>query len=117
VRSAPLAKRLAGLFALLLGAASSPARAQYVPYGPFEVYPSMQLREGPGFKVLGDGLVIHPGIATELGYDSNMLMASQAGGAGVLRLRASSWSLAKIRYRNCQKAASFGMPSLPWMKL
>ena len=44
--------------------------------------PNSQLREGPGFKVLGDGLVIHPGIATELGYDSNMLMSAQAGRAG-----------------------------------
>jgi len=79
---------MAGLCALLLGAVTQTAHAQYVPYGPFEVYPGTQLREGPGFKVLGDGLVIHPGIATELGYDSNMLMSSQAGGAGVLRLRA-----------------------------
>ncbi len=80
--------KIAGLFALLASASVPSARAQYVPYGPFEVYPNSQLREGPGFKVLGDGLVIHPGIATELGYDSNMLMSAQAGGAGVLRLRA-----------------------------
>lgn len=88
MRSDLLAKtvfRLAGLLVCLWAAS---ARAQYVPYGPFEVYPSMQLREGPGFKVLGDGLVIHPGLAAELGYDSNVLMAAQAGGAGVLRLRA-----------------------------
>jgi hypothetical protein len=64
------------------------ARAQYVPYGPFEVYPSQVYREGPGFKLWHDGLVLHPGILAELGYDSNVLMASKSGQAGVLRLLA-----------------------------
>lgn len=67
---------------------AAPARAQYVDYGPFEVYPTTLYREGPGFKVLGDGLVLHPGFSAELGYDSNVLMRTPAIGAGVLRLRA-----------------------------
>ena len=67
---------------------AAPAAAQYVAYGPFEVYTPTLFREGPGFKVLGDGLVLHPGLSTELGFDSNALMTSNAGGgAGVLRLR------------------------------
>jgi len=64
------------------------AMAQYVSYGPFEVYPSQIYREGPGFRLWHDGLVLHPGIQTELGYDSNVLMSSLSGQAGVLRLRA-----------------------------
>lgn len=64
------------------------AQAQQVPYGPFEAYPTLVFREGPGFRVLGDGLVLHPGLSAELGYDSNVLMSSVSGGAGVLRLRA-----------------------------
>ena len=67
---------------MLAGASAETARAQYVPYGPFDAYPNSQLREGPGFKVLGDGLVIHPGIATELGYDSNMLMPARRAARG-----------------------------------
>lgn len=64
------------------------AEAQYVPYGLFEVYPGQVFREGPGFRVLRDGLVLHPGIAAELGYDSNPLLASKSSHSGVLRLRA-----------------------------
>lgn len=81
-------QRLAVALALVLWGLTGSAWAQYVPYGPFEVYPAMQHREGPGFKFFSDGLVVHPGLAAELGYDSNMLMAAQAGQAGVLRLRA-----------------------------
>lgn len=79
----------AGLLALLPTLITpQTAHAQYVNYGPMEVYPTTIFREGPGIKVLGDGLVLHPGIAAELGYDSNPLMRSQSIGAGVLRLRA-----------------------------
>lgn len=85
--SARLGKSL-GATLLLALAYSTPAAAQYVTYGPFEVYPTTLWREGPGFKVLNDGLVLHPGIAAELGYDSNVLMRGQGSGAGVLRLRA-----------------------------
>lgn len=70
-----------------LGAKPAPVHAQYVPYGPFEAYTPTLFREGPGFKVLGDGLVLHPGLSTELGYDSNALLSGTPGGAGVLRLR------------------------------
>jgi hypothetical protein len=70
--------------ALIAGGRS--AEAQYVAYGPFEVYPTQLYREGPGFRVLGDGLVLHPGLQADLGYDSNVLMSSQAGQAGVFRL-------------------------------
>lgn len=77
---------LAGLLlAALLCADSGTAQAQYVPYGPFEVYPGQVFREGPGFRI-GEGLVIHPGLQADLGYDSNVLMSSRAGQAGVLRL-------------------------------
>lgn len=77
---------LAGLLlAGLLCANSRPAQAQYVPYGPFEVYPGQIFREGPGFRI-SDGLVIHPGIQADLGYDSNVLMSSRSGQAGVFRL-------------------------------
>jgi hypothetical protein len=98
VRSARLGKALArallgpGLLCAALQA--TPAAAQVAPYspavsyGPFEIYPSTLWREGPGFKVLRDGLVLHPGFAADLGYDSNVLMLGQGGGAGVLRLRA-----------------------------
>ncbi|MFO0574012.1 MAG: hypothetical protein U1A78_08445 [Polyangia bacterium] len=98
MRSARFGKaRAAGLLgAGLLGAVlqSTPAAAQAVPYsptvayGPFEIYPSTLWREGPGFKVLRDGLVLHPGIAADLGYDSNVLMQAQSVAAGVFRLRA-----------------------------
>ena len=88
MRSAPLAKSLLATLALLLLGSSGPAAAQYVTYGPFEVYPTTLWREGPGFKVARDGLVLHPGLAAELGYDSNVLMIGQGTGAGVLRLRA-----------------------------
>lgn len=98
MRSARLGKALArallgpGLLCAALQA--TPAAAQVAPYspavsyGPFEIYPSTLWREGPGFKVLRDGLVLHPGFAADLGYDSNVLMLGQGGGAGVLRLRA-----------------------------
>ncbi len=77
---------LALVSALWTLGAPDAARAQYVAYGPFEVYTPTVFREGPGFKI-GDGLVLHPGLSTELGYDSNALWAGAAGGAGVLRLR------------------------------
>ncbi len=64
------------------------AKAQYKSYGPFEVYPNQIYREGPGFRLWHDGLVLHPGIQTELGYDSNVLMSSLSSKAGVLRLLA-----------------------------
>ena len=77
-----------GLLLVALCVQATPAHAQYVAYGPFETYTPTIFREGPGFKVLGDGLVLHPGLSTELGYDSNPLMTGDArGGAGVLRLR------------------------------
>jgi hypothetical protein len=94
VRSDRRANRLSalalGVAAAAAASVASPgeARAQYVSYGPFETYSPTLFREGPGFKVLGDGLVLHPGLATELGYDSNVLMSRTAGDAGVLRLRA-----------------------------
>ena len=87
-------RRCAGLSASLtlaaglLALAAGPARAQYVTYGPFEVYPGQVFREGPGIRVLRDGLVLHPGVAAELGYDSNPLLASKSAHSGVLRLRA-----------------------------
>jgi len=81
------------LASLLVGLAVSSlpsrmAQAQYVPYGPFEVYPGQVFREGPGFRVFRDGLVLHPGVAAELGYDSNPLLASKSAHSGVFRLRA-----------------------------
>lgn len=79
----------AGLCALLsLLWATKEATAQYVPYGPFEVYPGQTFKEGPGFKVFGDGLVLHPGVSSELGYDSNVMMSATSSHAGVFRLRA-----------------------------
>lgn len=88
LRQAPVVKAaLTALAVAALSAFSAPAHAQYVAYGPFETYSPTLFREGPGFKVLGDGLVLHPGLSAELGYDSNALLAGSAGGAGVLRLR------------------------------
>lgn len=84
------AVRLCQALALVLAVAGAQGRAeaQYVPYGPFEVYPGQVFREGPGFRVLRDGLVLHPGVSAELGYDSNPLLASKSSHSGVLRLRA-----------------------------
>jgi hypothetical protein len=81
------AAALALVASLAVHAAPGTAAAQYVPYGPFDVYSPTLFREGPGFKVLGDGLVIHPGFDAEIGYDSNILMNAGSSGAGVLRLR------------------------------
>mgnify|MGYP006992421068 CR=1 FL=1 len=92
-RRAPAAgAALALASALLALGAPAPARAQYVAYGPFEVYTPTVFREGPGFKI-GEGLVLHPGLSTELGYDSNALWAGAAGGAGCLRYADSGWAL------------------------
>ena len=77
-----------GLFGLcLLAAGAGTAAAQSNQNGPFDPYSWNVYNEGPGIK-LGDGLVFHPGLATELGYDSNVLLNNTPAGAGMLRLRA-----------------------------
>ena len=75
-----------GLFGLLLLIANS-ARAQSNAYGPFDPYNWNVYNEGPGIKFGHDGLVFHPGLSTELGYDSNVLLNNTPVGAGMLRLR------------------------------
>lgn len=87
-KEGPRSGRWAALCAALLLGFVGQAHGQYVPYGPLEVYPGHLFREGPGFRVWGDGLVLHPGIAADLGYDSNPLLASKSAHSGVLRLRA-----------------------------
>ena len=57
-------------------------------YGPPEVYPGQVFREGPGIRVLRDGLVLHPGVAAELGWRQQPALASKSAHSGVLRLRA-----------------------------
>ncbi|MCS6912403.1 MAG: hypothetical protein RMK29_07770 [Myxococcales bacterium] len=74
------------LIALLLGLAN-PAHAQGNQYGPYDPYVWSVYNEGPGIKFFHDGLVFHPGLSTELGYDSNVLLATPAADAGMLRLR------------------------------
>jgi hypothetical protein len=70
--------------AVLLGAAA-PALAQ-VQLSP---YSTSVYREGPGIRFADAPLVLHPGVAIEGGYDSNVFfMPSNPIGAGMLRLRA-----------------------------
>ena len=77
------------LLSPLLLVANSARAQDNTTYGPFDPYNWNVYNEGPGIK-LGEGLVFHPGLATELGYDSNVLLngnADQVVGAGLLRLR------------------------------
>jgi hypothetical protein len=50
-------------------------------------YSETVYNEGPGFR-LGSALVLHPGIAAEFGYDSNVFYSPVATGSGLMRLRA-----------------------------
>jgi hypothetical protein len=58
------------------------ARAQFSPYG------SSLYSEGPGFRLGSAPLVLHPGAAVDIGYDTNVFYTPQATGSALLRLRA-----------------------------
>jgi len=55
--------------------------------GAFEVYPSTVYTGGPGLSSPNGTRVLHLGIESAIGYDSNLYMSSLSGGAGVFRLR------------------------------
>lgn len=66
--------------------AAVPARAQVQYWTP---YSTSVYREGPGFKLGNAALVLHPGVALDAGYDSNVFYSSLTPvGAGIMRLRA-----------------------------
>jgi hypothetical protein len=70
---------------LLLGWSLS-AQAQTGQWNP---YSTTVYREGPGLRLGTTPLVLHPGVAIEGGYDSNVFfMRDNPVGAGLLRLRA-----------------------------
>lgn len=64
-----------------------PALAQSIQYGPFTPYGESLYTEGPGIKLGSSGLVFHPGVAAELGYDSNVLLSNTPISAGLFRGR------------------------------
>lgn len=51
-------------------------------------YSESVYNEGPGFRLGSSGLVLHPGLAAEFGYDSNVFYNPIATGSGLMRLRA-----------------------------
>ena len=71
--------------ALLLGGRLADADAPAFGSSP---YSSSLYREGPGFKIGETPLVVHLGLAVELGYDSNVFYApTNETGSGLLRAR------------------------------
>jgi hypothetical protein len=76
--------RLQLALSIALGAVSSSAHAQLAgPYSP-SVY-----NEGPGVRLGGTALTLHPGIALEGGYDTNVFYSpSDPVGSALLRIRA-----------------------------
>ena len=70
-----------------LALAALPARAQES----WNPYSTTVYREGPGFRLGSAPLTLHPGLAVEGGYDTNVFYAPSdqvAQGSGLLRLRA-----------------------------
>ena len=51
-------------------------------------YSESVYNEGPGFRLGSAPLVLHPGLAAEFGYDSNVFYNPVATGSGLMRLRA-----------------------------
>jgi hypothetical protein len=57
--------------------------------GQWNPYSTTVYREGPGVRLGTTALVLHPGVAIEGGYDSNVFfMPDNSVGAGLLRIRA-----------------------------
>lgn len=73
---------------LLLALALVPATAN-AQGGPGAPYGSSVYSEGPGFRLGHLPLTVHPGLSTEVGYDSNVFyLPSNEIGSAMLRLRA-----------------------------
>jgi hypothetical protein len=71
------------VFALLLAPVARAQTGQWNPYS------TLVYREGPGVRLGSTPLVLHPGLAIEGGYDSNIFyMPQNPVGAGLLRFRA-----------------------------
>lgn len=66
---------------------ASTARGQVIGAGTFEVYPSSVYMGGSGLSVPSAAWVLHLGVESAIGYDSNLYMSHLSGGAGVFRLR------------------------------
>jgi hypothetical protein len=81
--------RSLGLASLLLLAVVPPASAQSGGHQNWNPYSVSVYNEGPGFRLGHAPLVLHPGIAIDAGYDSNVFYSPvNAAGSGLLRMRA-----------------------------
>ncbi len=86
------------LLVIAVAALPSAARADLPELSLALPYSSSVSNAGPGFKLGSTPLVLHTGVATEVGYDSNVLYDPVPVAGAVMRLRAHA-ALETVSYR------------------